>query len=213
MLKREVREMVKYLIGEGKSFKVIFANGQVEVVEYRGYCWVMNGKAYSNEELVEKMVRFQNNEKKFILSFAEVEEEVEEVEENIEESLVEEVENLTDDLFEESDIAYAEEAIERESNSTEDLNTPITYNEFIKLPKEERKEIVRVRVGEEIDSKYLDMICKFNYRVMVNGKDIYDCYFTELGVRIFRYGKHPKQCKVWSELKDHTGKIQVIGTI
>ena len=101
-----------------------------------------------------------------------------------------------------------EEAIERES-----FNTPVTYDDFIKLPKEERKEIVRARVGEEIDSEYLDMICKFNYRVMVNGKDIYECYFTELGVRIFRYGKHPKQCKIWRELKDHVSKIQVVGTI
>lgn len=114
MLKREVREMVKYLIGERKSFKVVFANDMVEVVEYKGYCWVMNGKAYSDEELVEKMVRFQNNEKKFIIKFDEIEEVVEEV--AIDESLVEEVENLTDDLFQESDIAYAEEAIERESN-------------------------------------------------------------------------------------------------
>ena len=122
MLKREVREMVKYLISERKSFKVVFANGVIEVVEYKGYCWVMNNKAYSDEELVEKMVRFQNNEKKFILSFEEIEE-VESVEEeqevNYEESLVEEVENLTDDLFQESDIAYAEEAIERETNKEE----------------------------------------------------------------------------------------------
>lgn len=208
MLKREVREMVKYLIEEGKSFKVVFANDTVEVVEYRGYCWVLNGKAYSNEELVEKMVRFQNNEKKFIIKFEEIEEEVEEV--AVEESLVEEVENLTDDLFQEEDIAYAEEAIERESAT---INAPMTYSEFIKLPKEERKEIVRARVGEQINLEYLDMICKFNYRVMINGKDIYDCYFTDLGVRIFRYGKHPKQCKVWSELKNHVSKIQVIGTI
>ena len=118
MLKREVREMVKYLISERKSFKVVFANDVVEVVEYKGYCWVMNGKAYSDEELVEKMVRFQNNEKKFIIKFEEVEV-AEEVEENIEESLVEEVENLNDDLFQESDIAYAEEAIERETHKKE----------------------------------------------------------------------------------------------
>lgn len=133
---------------------------------------------------------------------------IEELEEAQETEEVEEVENLTDDLFQESDIAYAEEAIERES-----FNTPMTYDEFIKLPKEERKEIVRARVGEQINSEYLDMICKFNYRVMINGKDIYDCYFTELGVRIFRYGKHPKQCKIWSELKEHVSKMQVIGTI
>lgn len=160
-----------------------------------------------------KAAKFTKSFRFLINSIEELEEEVEEeVEESLEESLVEEVENLNDDLFQDEDIAYAEEAIERESNST-DFNSPMTYNEFIKLPKEERKEIVRVRVGEEIDSKYLDMICKFNYRVMVNGKDIYDCYFTNLGVRIFRYGKHPKQCKIWSELKDHIGKMQVIGTI
>lgn len=200
MLKKEVREMVKYLISERKSFKVVFANDTVEVVEYRGYCWVLNGKAYSNEELVEKMVRYQNNEKKFIIKFEEIEEEVEEVE------------NLnSEDLFDESDIAYAEEAIERESAT--DINTPMSYKEFTKLPIAERKEIVRARVGEQIDSNYLDMICKYNYRVMINEKDIYDCYFTELGVRIFRYGKHPKQCKIWSEIKDNVSKIQVIGTI
>lgn len=119
MLKREVREMVKYLIGERKSFKVVFANDQVEVVEYKGFCWVIGAKAYGDEELVEKMVRYQNNERKFIIKF-EVIEELEEVEESIEESLVEEVENLTDDLFQESDIAYAEEAIERETNIKED---------------------------------------------------------------------------------------------
>lgn len=113
MLKKEVREMVKYLISERKSFKVVFANDTVEIVEYKGYCWVMENKAYNDEELVAKMVRFQNNEKKFILKF----EEIEEV--NLEESLVEEVENLNDDLFQESDIAYAEEAIERETNKEE----------------------------------------------------------------------------------------------
>lgn len=127
----------------------------------------------------------------------------------VEESLVEEVENLTSDLFDESDITYAEEAIERE----EALNTPMTYSDFIKLPKKERKEIVRARIGEEITEEYLNMVCKYNFRIMVNGKDIYECYFTELGVRIFRYGKHPKQCKIWSELQGHTTKIQVIGTL
>ena len=119
MLKREVREMVKYLIGERKSFKVVFANDTVEIVEYKGFCWVLGGKAYSDEELIEKMVRYQNNERKFIIKF-EVIEELEEVEESIEESLIEEVENLNDDLFQESDIAYAEEAIERETNEVED---------------------------------------------------------------------------------------------
>ena len=116
MIKREVREMVKYLIGERKSFKVVFANDTVEIVEYKGFCWVLGGKAFNDKELIEKMVRYQNNERKFIIKF-EVMEELEEAEESIEESLVEEVENLNDDLFQESDIAYAEEAIERETNN------------------------------------------------------------------------------------------------
>lgn len=127
MLKREVREMVKYLISERKSFKVVFANDVVEVVKYRGYCWVMNGKAYSDEELVEKMVRFQNNEKKFIIKFEEIEEVVEEV--AVEE--VEEVENLNDDLFQESDIAYAEEAIERETHKKENDNMKTNIDKII----------------------------------------------------------------------------------
>lgn len=116
MLKRDVREMVEYLISERKSFKVTFANGKVEVVEYRGYCWVLGNKGYSDEDLVKKMVRFQDNVTKFIIRL-EVIEEVEEVEEmNYEESLIEEVENLNDDLFQEEDIAYCEEAIERETH-------------------------------------------------------------------------------------------------
>ena len=121
MLKRDVKEMVNYLIGERKSFKVTFANGKVEVVEYRGYCWVLGNKGYTDKELVEKMVRFQNNVSKFIIRLEVIEEEVEEVaveeETSVEESLVEEVENLTDDLFQDEDLAYCEEAIERETNN------------------------------------------------------------------------------------------------
>ena len=119
MLKKQVREWVKYMIEERKSFKAMFATGVTEVVEYKGFCWVIGGKAFSDKELIEKMVRYQNNERKFIIKF-EVIEELEEVEESIEESLVEEVENLTDDLFQESDIEYAQEAIERETNEVED---------------------------------------------------------------------------------------------
>ena len=121
MLKRDVREMVSYLVGERKSFKVTFANGKTEVVEYRGYCWVLGNKGYTDKELVEKMVRFQNNVSKFIIRLEVIEEEVEEVaveeETSVEESLVEEVENLTDDLFQDEDLAYCEECIERESNN------------------------------------------------------------------------------------------------
>lgn len=121
MLKRDVKEMVSYLVGERKSFKVTFANGKVEVVEYRGYCWVLGNKGYTDEELVKKMIRFQNNVSKFIIRLEVIEEEVEEVvvdeETSVEESLVEEVENLTDDLFQDEDLAYCEESIERETNN------------------------------------------------------------------------------------------------
>ena len=126
MLKRDVREMVSYLVGERKSFKVTFANGKVEVVEYRGYCWVLGNKGYTDEELVKKMVRFQDNVSKFIIRLEVIEEEVEEVvvdeESSVEESLVEEVENLTDDLFQDEDLAYCEECIERESNISCETN-------------------------------------------------------------------------------------------
>lgn len=103
MIKNEVRQWVKYLIGERNCFKVTFANGVTETVEYKGYCWILNGKAYSDEELIEKMVRYQNNEKKYIVKFEEIETETEEVE------------NLNDDLFQEEDVKYCEEAIERET--------------------------------------------------------------------------------------------------
>lgn len=129
MLKREVREMVKYLINERKSFKVVFANNEEATVEYKGFCWVINGKAFSDSELVEKMVRFQNNEKKFIVKFEEVEEVVEE------EVTVEEVENLNDDLFQEENIQYCEEAIKRESEvdkQIKDLSTLVGKKVFVK---------------------------------------------------------------------------------
>ena len=193
MLKKEVREMVKYLIGERKSFKVVFANNTVEIVEYKGYCWVMGNKAYNDEELVEKMVRFQNNEKKFIIKF----EEIEEV--NIEESLVEEVENLNDDLFQESDIAYAEEAIERE--------TKMTLKEFKKLSISERKELVKVVENPSTD--FINYICGKEFKVLVNGKDYYDCYKSDCGANIFRYGKHQKQVHCDYQLNIKT--IQIVG--
>lgn len=140
MLKRDVKEMVNYLIGERKSFKVTFANGKVEVVEYRGYCWVLGNKGYTDEELVKKMVRFQNNVSKFIIRLEVIEEEVEEVvvdeETSVEESLVEEVENLTDDLFQDEDLAYCEECIERESNIS--CETNIIKEESIMTNKEKK---------------------------------------------------------------------------
>lgn len=133
MLKRDVREMVEYLISERKSFKVTFANGKVEVIEYRGYCWVLGNKGYSDKDLVKKMVRFQDNVSKFIIRLEVIEEveELEEVEEmNYEESLIEEVENLNDDLFQEEDIAYCEEGIERETHKKDNDNITNYENDF-----------------------------------------------------------------------------------
>ena len=158
MLKRDVREMVSYLVGESKSFKVTFANGKTEVVEYRGYCWVLGNKGYTNKELVEKMVRFQNNVSKFIIRLEVIEEEVEEVvveeETSVEESLVEEVENLTDDLFQDEDLAYCEECIERELNISCETNN--IKGESIMTNKEK---------------KYLDYIDERVYHCLERGID------------------------------------------
>ena len=158
MLKRDVREMVSYLVGERKSFKVTFANGKVEVVEYRGYCWVLGNKGYTDKELVEKMVRFQNNVSKFIIRLEVIEEEVEEVaveeETSVEESLVEEVENLTDDLFQDEDLAYCEEAIERETN--------ISY---------ETNNIKRESIMTDKEKKYLEYIDERVYHCLERGID------------------------------------------
>ena len=149
MLKRDVKEMVNYLIGERKSFKVTFANGKVEVVEYRGYCWVLGNKGYTDEELVKKMIRFQNNVSKFIIRLEVIEEEVEEVVVD-EESSVEEVENLTDDLFQDEDLAYCEECIERESNVSRETNN-IKEERIMK----EMEEIIKnkiISLKNEIDT-------------------------------------------------------------
>ena len=183
MLKRDVKEMVSYLVGERKSFKVTFANGKVEVVEYRGYCWVLGNKGYTDKELVEKMVRFQNNVSKFIIRLEVIEEEVEEetsveetsveetsVEETpVEESLVEEVENLTDDLFQEEDLAYCEECIEREiiKNKIISLKNEIdTNNVFIDNRKNKLKKI------KDEEKKILEDIANLEFEQLVLNKII-----------------------------------------
>ena len=173
MLKKQVREWVKYMIEERKSFKVMFATGVSEVVEYKGFFWVLGGIAFSGKELLEKMVRYQNNERKFIIKF-EVIEELEEVEESIEESLVEEVENLTDDLFQESDIAYVEEAIERESNnggnSMNKNNDMERYNQFA----EKRRKEITDKINPTYYGTGLDVIdfCQKNNLDFMQGNVI-----------------------------------------
>ena len=172
MLKKQVREWIKYMIEERKSFKVMFATGVTEVVEYKGFCWILGGKSFSDEELVEKMVRFQNNEKKFIISFETIEaEESVELEEAQE---AEEVENLTDDLFQESDIVYAEEAIERETNnggnSMNKNNDIEKYNQFV----EKRRKEITDKINPTYYGTGLDVIdfCQKNNLDFMQGNVI-----------------------------------------
>ena len=177
MLKRDVREMVSYLVGEKKSFKVTFANGKVEVVEYRGYCWVLGNKGYSDEDLVKKMVKFQDNVSKFIIRLEVIEEveEVEEVEEenSIEDSLVEEVENLTDDLFQDEDLAYCEEAIKRETNNkdcfmTKNYNGKLTLNISEQVLKLYSKAEVLILVSDYLDNRQLPFTTtRINYDLLI----------------------------------------------
>lgn len=102
-----------------------------EVVSYKNGVYVLDdgyNRVTVDMELNEVVFVERNNRcykaKKFTKSFNFLIDsitELEEVEENIEESLVEEVENLNGDLFQESDIAYAEEAIERETCDLQDV--------------------------------------------------------------------------------------------
>lgn len=84
----------------------------------------------------------------------------------------------------------------------------MTYKEFKKLTIAERKEITKVNTV--ITEELLETICKEEYKVLVNGTDCYDCYISECGAKVFRYGKHPKQAKMSYELDIHT--LQVVGT-
>ena len=48
-----------------------------------------------------------------------------------------------------------------------------------------------------------------NITVLVNGKDYYDCYKSDCGANIFRYGKHQKQAHCDYQLNIDT--IQIVG--
>ena len=95
-----------------------------EVVSYKNGVYVLDdgyNRVTVDMELNEVVFVERNNRcykaKKFTKSFNFLIDSITE----LEESLVEEVENLTDDLFQESDIAYAEEAIERETCDLQDI--------------------------------------------------------------------------------------------
>ena len=112
-----------------------------EVVSYKNGIYVLDdGYNRVTIDMEAKKIAFveRNNRcfkaEKFTKSFNflinSIEELEAEVEVNIEESLVEEVENLNDDLFQESDIAYAEEAIERETCDLQDVVVNINESQI-----------------------------------------------------------------------------------
>ena len=95
-----------------------------EVVSYKNGVYVLDdgyNRVTADMELNEVVFVERNNRcykaKKFTKSFNFLIDSIRE----LEESLVEEVENLNDDLFQESDIVYAEEAIERETCDLQDV--------------------------------------------------------------------------------------------
>lgn len=147
MLKRDVKEMVEYLISERKSFKVTFANGKVEVVEYRGYCWVLGNKGYSDKDLVKKMVRFQDNVSKFIIKLEVIEEM------NYEESIKRET-NI--ELRIDVDI----EVIEKTGYSVEEIEKVVLGVPFANFRIDDLNIIVTLDNGEQI--KLLPYFTIFN---------------------------------------------------
>ena len=95
-----------------------------EVVSYKNGVYVLDdsyNRVTVDMKLNEVVFVERNNRcfkaKKFTKSFNFLINSIEE----LEEETIEEVENLTDDLFQESDIAYAEEAIERETCDLQDV--------------------------------------------------------------------------------------------
>ena len=83
----------------------------------------------------------------------------------------------------------------------------MTIKEFKKLTIAERKELVKV--VEKPTSDYINYICEEEFKVLVNGKEYYDCYKTDCGANLFRYGKHQKQAHCDYQLDIET--IQIVG--
>ena len=94
--------------------------------------------------------------------------------EELEVETIEEVENLTDDLFQESDIAYAEEAIERETNnggnSMNKYNDIERYNQFV----EKRRKEITDKINPSYYGTGLDVIdfCQKNNLDFMQGNVI-----------------------------------------
>lgn len=83
----------------------------------------------------------------------------------------------------------------------------MTIKEFKKLTIAERKDLVKIL--ENPTSDYINYICEEEFKVLVNGKDYYDCYKSDCGANIFRYGNHQKQAYCDYQLDINT--IQVVG--
>ena len=83
----------------------------------------------------------------------------------------------------------------------------MTIKEFKKLTISERKELVKV--VENPTSDFINYICKEEFKVLVNGKDYYDCYKSGCGANIFRYGNNQKQAHCDYQLNIDT--IQIVG--
>lgn len=66
MNKNSVKEFVEYALGEKCNMLVKYANGKEELVIYRGFCYMIGKKDYSAKQLLNKLVRTQDNVTKFI---------------------------------------------------------------------------------------------------------------------------------------------------
>ena len=83
----------------------------------------------------------------------------------------------------------------------------MTIKQFKKLSIAQRRELVKVVENPSTD--YINYICEEEFKVIVNGKDYYDCYKSDCGANIFRYGKHQKQAHCDYQLDIKT--IQIVG--
>lgn len=94
---------------------------------------------------------------------------------------------------------------------TKKSNNPMSFKEFNKLSKEERKNILKTRTKEELTNDFIEYICYNNLQVIINNKDIYTCFNSPNGaIKYFRYGKHPKQVKKYEDLS--ITSLKVCGT-
>ena len=85
----------------------------------------------------------------------------------------------------------------------------MTIKEFKKLSIEEQKEFFRPRTKEELTIEYINYLCDNLFNVSINGKFYTACKMC--GACYFKYGKHPKQAKMYKELENTIETIQIEG--